>query len=86
MKPKMSAAPTKRVSKQGSPLPIRRILAAAPIQTTQTAKRSVTRMSDTDPKRYEEDELDPNAQLEKPLNQDRGAGCAPCPQDHMPDG
>ena len=29
MKPKMSAALTKRVSKQGSPLPIRRMLAAA---------------------------------------------------------
>lgn len=41
----------KRVSEQGSPLPIRHMRAAMPDGINQTAKRSVTRMSDNDPRK-----------------------------------
>ncbi len=66
MKPKMSAAPTrKRVSKLGSLQPIRHMHAAMRKSIKQTAKRSVTRMRDKRPKRKKENELDLNTQLEK---------------------
>jgi hypothetical protein len=39
----------------------------------QTAKRSVTRMSDHDPKERRKNELDPNTQLEKPTFVDGAA-------------
>ncbi|MGO4917702.1 hypothetical protein, partial [Pseudogemmobacter sp. W21_MBD1_M6] len=39
-----------RLREQGSPLPIRHMRAAMPDGINQTAKRSVTRMSDNDPR------------------------------------
>lgn len=71
-----------RETKRGAPQPIRHMHAAARAEAApiQTAKRSVTRMSDAIPNK--EHELDPNARLEKRTFQRRAQ--LPCTADSGP--
>lgn len=66
MKPKRSAAQREARLKAGlSTSDPTHACSDATRASNQTAKRSVTRMSDNDPEEKKENELDPNTQLEK---------------------